>query len=77
MAFANRLEAASKARGFDVLIDREEIYAFEDWWRRIEVLIGPADTVVRSPDAVKSDVETRFSQRLGICKNAGSAQSSS
>ena len=58
MAFADRLEAALKARGFDVLIDRQEIYAFEDWWKRIEALIGRADTVVfvLSPDAVKSDV---------------------
>ena len=58
MAFADRLEAALKARGFAVLIDRQEIYAFEDWWKRIETLIGGADTVifVLSPDAVKSDV---------------------
>ena len=58
MAFADRLEAALKARGFEVLIDRQEIYAFEDWWKRIEALIGGADTVVfvLSPDAVKSDV---------------------
>ena len=56
MAFADRLEAALKARGFEVLIDREEIYAFEDWWKRIEALIGRADTVVfvLSPDAVAS-----------------------
>jgi formylglycine-generating enzyme required for sulfatase activity len=58
MAFADRLEAALKARGFEVLIDRQEIYAFEDWWRRIEALIGRADTVVfvLSPDAVKSEI---------------------
>ena len=58
MAFADRLEAALKIRGFEVLIDRAEIYAFEDWWKRIEALIGRADTVVfvLSPDAVKSDV---------------------
>jgi formylglycine-generating enzyme required for sulfatase activity len=58
MAFADGLEAALEARGFDVLIDRQEIYAFEDWWKRIEALIGRADTVVfvLSPDAVKSDV---------------------
>jgi|SRR5579862_1267997 len=39
-------------------VDREEIYAFEDWWKRIEALIGRADTVVfvLSPDAVKSEV---------------------
>jgi hypothetical protein len=46
MAFADRLETALKARGFEPLIDRTEIYAFEDWWKRIEALIGKADTVV-------------------------------
>src|ERR1700720_691636 len=58
MAFADRLDAALKARGFEPLIDREEIYAFEDWWKRIEALISRADTVVfvLSPDAVASDV---------------------
>jgi tetratricopeptide (TPR) repeat protein len=58
MAFVDRVEAALNGRGFEVLIDREEIYAFEDWWKRIEALIGRADTVVfaLSPDAVKSDV---------------------
>ena len=58
MAFADRLEAALKARGFEPLIDRTEIYAFEDWWGRIETLIGKADTVVfvLSPDAVASEV---------------------
>lgn len=58
MAFADRLEAALKVRGFEVLIDRQEIYAFEDWWKRIEALLSRADTVVfvLSPDAVKSDV---------------------
>jgi formylglycine-generating enzyme required for sulfatase activity len=58
MVFADKLEAALKERGFEVLIDRQEIYAFEDWWKRIEALIGRADTVVfvLSPDAVKSDV---------------------
>lgn len=58
MVFADRLEAALKSRSFEVLIDRQEIYAFEDWWKRIQELIGRADTVVfvLSPDAVKSDV---------------------
>ena len=58
MAFADRLEAALKARGFEPLIDRTEIYAFEDWWKRIKSLIGSADTVVfvLSPDAVSSEV---------------------
>jgi formylglycine-generating enzyme required for sulfatase activity len=61
MAFADRLEAALKARGFEPLIDREEIYAFEDWWKRIEALIGRADTIVfvLSPDAAASEVALR------------------
>ena len=58
MAFADRLEAALKTRGFEPLIDRTEIYAFEPWWERIQKLIGHADTVVfvLSPDAIASDV---------------------
>src|ERR1700726_2773399 len=58
MPFADRLDAALKARDFEPLIDRTEIYAFEDWWKRIEALIGKADTVVfvLSPDAVASEI---------------------
>ena len=58
MLFTDRLEAALKARGFEPLIDRGEIYAFEDWWERIKALIGSADTVVfvLSPEAVASEV---------------------
>jgi formylglycine-generating enzyme required for sulfatase activity len=58
MEFADRLELALKERGFEPLIDREEIYAFEDWWNRIEKLIARADTVVfvLSPDSVASEV---------------------
>jgi hypothetical protein len=58
MAFADRLEPALRARGFEPLIDRAEIYAFEDWWSRIEELIAQADTVVfvLSAHAVASDV---------------------
>src|SRR6266850_2018273 len=58
IAFADRLEAALKVRGFEPLIDRAEIYAFEDWWKRIEALIARADTVVfvLSPDSAASDV---------------------
>src|SRR5262249_12333048 len=49
---------ALKARGFEPLLDRTEIYAFEDWWKRIEALITGADTVVFviSSDAVASQV---------------------
>src|ERR1700729_2717732 len=58
MAFADRLDAALKARGYEPLIDRTEIYAFEDWWKRIQALIGKADAVVfvLSPDAAASEV---------------------
>jgi tetratricopeptide (TPR) repeat protein len=55
IAFADRIDAALKARGFEPLIDRTDIYAFEEWWQRIETLIGRADTIVfvLSPDAVR------------------------
>src|SRR5439155_23155586 len=61
VAFADRLEAALKTRDFEPLIDRTEIYAFEEWWQRIEALITRADTVVfvLSPDAVASKVALR------------------
>src|SRR6202048_5509621 len=57
IAFADRLDSALQARGLEPLIDRTEIYAFEEWWKRIEALIGQADTVVfvLSPDAVRSE----------------------
>src|SRR5262252_10926240 len=58
MAFVDCLEAALEARGFEPLIDRTDIYAFEEWWTRIEGLIASADTVVfvLSPDSVASEV---------------------
>ena len=58
MAFAERLEGALQTRGIKPLIDRSEIYAFEDWWKRIEALITQADTIVMvlSPDAISSEV---------------------
>lgn len=61
LAFANRIEETLKSRGFYPLIDRSEIYAFEDWWERIKALIGSADTIafILSPDAVASDVCAR------------------
>jgi formylglycine-generating enzyme required for sulfatase activity len=61
IAFADRLDSALKARGLEPLIDRTEIYAFEEWWKRIEALIGQADTVVfvLSPDAVRSESVAR------------------
>jgi tetratricopeptide (TPR) repeat protein len=61
IAFADHLDAALKARGFEPLIDRTDIYAFEEWWKRVEVLITRADTVifVLSPDAVRPDSVAR------------------
>ena len=69
MDFAGRLEAALKARGIECLIDRTEIYAFEDWWKRIQALIIQTDTVIfiLSPDAIASDVckkEIKFAASL-------------
>jgi TIR domain len=54
-AFADQLERALKARGFEPLIDRRDIATFEDWWKRIGELLVGSDTVVFviSPDAVK------------------------
>ena len=56
--FTNRLDAALRARGFEPLIDRTDIYAFEQWWERIEALISRADAIVFviSPDAVASEI---------------------
>ena len=58
MAFVDRLAAGLEANGVALLIDRTEIYAFEDWWKRIENLINEADTVifVLSPEAIGSEV---------------------
>lgn len=58
MAFADQLESALNGRGFEVMIDRQEIYAFENWWHRIQTLIARSDTIVfvLSPDSIKSDV---------------------
>jgi formylglycine-generating enzyme required for sulfatase activity len=58
MAFADRLDGSLKTHGFEPLIDRSEIYAFEDWWERIRNLITGADTIVFviSPDAVASEI---------------------
>src|SRR5215471_4970006 len=55
LAFADRLDAALKMRGFETFIDGSDIYAFEEWWKRVAALIGRADTVVfvLSPDAVR------------------------
>ena len=43
IAFADRLEAALKARGFEPLIDRTEIYAFEEGRQRPYGRDGPTE----------------------------------
>src|SRR5262245_36266230 len=55
LGFADQLDAALRGRAVEPLIDRTDIYAFEEWWKRIEALIARADTVVfvLSPDAVR------------------------
>jgi WD40 repeat protein len=59
--FADRLDGALRAHGFETLIDREEIYAFEDWWARIQALIVKADTIIFiiSPGSIESAVCAR------------------
>jgi tetratricopeptide (TPR) repeat protein len=56
--FVDRLGAALITRKFKPLIDRTDILAFEEWWKRIKALIISADTVVFvvSPDAVCSTI---------------------
>jgi hypothetical protein len=69
IAFADRLDAALKARGFEPLIDRSDIYVFEEWRPRIETLVTQADTIlfVLSPASVSSPVcgdEVKFAASL-------------
>jgi tetratricopeptide (TPR) repeat protein len=61
IAFADQLDGALKARSFETLIDRTDILAFEEWWQRVQALIGRADTVVfvLSPEAVRPDSVAR------------------
>src|SRR5215208_651982 len=57
MTFADRLESALKARAIEVAIDRTDIYAFEDWWKRVETLIAQCDTIIflLSPDSLRAE----------------------
>ena len=69
LAFVDRLDQALRARDIEPMVDRTEIYAFEDWWNRIQALIARADTIVfvLSPDSVASQVcerEVAFSASL-------------
>ena len=75
-SFADQLEEALNARDFHPLIDRSDIYVFEDWWQRIQSLIVQADTIISvlSPDYVSSDMckkEVEFAARAGVRLNVG------
>lgn len=68
--FVGVLSASLSARGYDVLLDKEDISAGEAWRERLEQLILQADVVifVLSPASVASEVcdwETRRATELG------------
>src|SRR5215813_979949 len=70
LEFANQLDAALKACGFECSIDREGISGGEEWKRRLGSLISEADTVVfvLSPTSARSPVcvwEVEEATRLG------------
>jgi len=68
--FADQLDAALNACGFECLIDRHGISGGEDWKRRLGNLITEADTVVfvLSPTSARSEIcawEVEEATRLG------------
>ena len=58
LKFADQLDAALNACGFECLIDRHGISGGEDWKRRLGNLISDADTVVfvLSPSSARSPI---------------------
>ena len=58
LEFADQLDAALKACGFECFIDRHGISGGEDWKRRLGNLISEADTVVfvLSPSSARSAI---------------------
>jgi TIR domain len=79
LKFADQLEAALNAYGFECVIDRHDIPGGEEWKRRLGNLISEADTVVfvLSPTSASSPTctwEAEEAERLGkrilpaICK---------
>ena len=58
LKFADQLDAALSACGFECLIDRHGISGGEDWKRRLGNLISEADTVVfvLSPSSARSEI---------------------
>jgi TIR domain len=70
LEFADQLDAALKACGFDCVIDRHGIPGGEDWKRRLGNLISEADTVVfvLTPNSARSEIctwEAEEAERLG------------
>jgi TPR repeat protein len=68
--FADQLDAALKACGFECILDRHGISGGEDWKRRLGNLISEADTVVfvLSPTSARSEIcawEVEEATRLG------------
>ena len=68
--FADQLDVALKAYGFECFIDREGISGGEDWKQRLGNLIRDADTVVfvLSPTSARSEIcawEVEEAARLG------------
>src|ERR1700681_16511 len=72
MAFADRLEAALKARGVEPLSDRTEIYTFLGWWKRGEVRDSIKGSCICSvgPETVRSN---RIPASRGECTARGVA----
>src|SRR5271166_6182847 len=58
LKFADQLDMALSAYGFECLIDRHAISGGEDWKRRLGNLISEADTVVfvLSPSSARSPI---------------------
>jgi hypothetical protein len=58
LEFADQLDEALNACGFECLIDRHGISGGEDWKRRLGNLISEADTVafVLSPSSARSEI---------------------
>jgi len=58
LKFADQLDAALNAFGFECLIDRHGISGGEDWKRRLGNLISGADTIVfvLSPSSARSEI---------------------
>src|SRR5262245_63153727 len=58
LKFADQLDAALNACGFECVIDRHGISGGEDWKRRLSTLISGADTVVfvLSPTSARSEI---------------------